>query len=238
VAFNEPRLIGPCVRQFKSPYIKEALYHLVLVSKSPWRGDYPADTLTGRRALDNGADSVIEGEWENQAEQFNFGLSHLGEMGYDWAIICDADEFYTPLGIRVLVEQMEGEEEVKIIRAPYMFVYWKTPFYRISNAQEDNPVVAIRTSEIFSDKRTPSLSEYGSAIVFLNHFSYVRSDSEMLKKIKSFEHSYEFDLEKWYNEIWLNWKPKDRNLHPVVPSQFEQAIHISAPKIILENFYA
>jgi hypothetical protein len=238
VAFNEPRLIGPCVRQFKSPYIEEPLFHLVLVSKSPWRGHYPKDYITGRRALDNRADSVIEGEWKNQAEQFNFGLSHLREMGYKWAIICDADEYYTPLGINVIIDTLNKAEKLKIFCAPFMNVYWKTPEYQISNPQHDNPVVAIRTDEIFSDKRTPTLSEYSSVISYLHHFSYVRSDLEMLKKIKSFEHSHEFDLEKWYNEVWLNWKPEDTNLHPVVPTQFEQAIPISAPTQILKNFYA
>jgi len=235
VAFNEPRLIGPCVRQFKKPYLEEDIFHMVLISEKPWRGTVPYDDgETFRAAMQ--ADYIELKYWPNQAEQFNYGLNMLHKEGYEWAIICDADEYYTPLGIKVLLEDIESDITGQL-RAPYMEVYWKMPIFRISNRQTDNPVVAIRTDQNFSNKRTPSLSEYGSTIAMLSHFSYVRNDKEMLKKIESFEHSDEFDRNAWYNNVWKKWIPSMKNLHPVVPEIFQMASYRPAPRPIIKNFY-
>jgi hypothetical protein len=97
--------------------------------------------------------------------------------------------------------------------------------------------VAIKTDQNFSNKRTPTLSEYGPSSAILNHFSYVRSNEEMLKKIESFEHSNEFDRMAWYENIWKKWVPSMKNLHPVVPEQFESAFYKPAPREIIKNFF-
>lgn len=234
VAFNEPRLLPAIVRQFKQPYLKNNIYHMVLVSERPWHGNYPYDMQTCKAA--KGADFVLLDTWKNQAEQFNFGLSVLRNKGFDWAIICDADEFYTPLGIQVLLEDIETSKTGQL-RAPYMEVYWKSPLFKIFNTQTDTPVVAIRTDQIFSNKRTPSLSEYDTASAVLFHMSYVRTDDEMLKKIESFEHSNEFDTFSWYKNVWEKWELKNKNLHPVVPEQFSHAIYAPVPREIMTNYY-
>lgn len=236
VAFNEPRLLPVCVRQFKKPYLDEDIYHIVLISNKPWHGDFSYDNKGYSQA--KGADHIIVDNWKDQSEQFNFGLEVLRKNNFEWAIICDADEFYTSLGINVLLEDIDLFSESGQIRAPLMEVYWKLPIFRIYNKQQDTPVVAISTSQIFSNKRTPSLSEYGTTSAILHHFSYVRSNEEMYKKIKSFEHSHEFDTDKWFNEVWLNWEINNKNLHPVVPEQFSHAIYKPAPQKILNNFYA
>ncbi len=238
MAFNETKLIAPCVRQFKKPYLEEDIYHLVLVSRKPWHGDYEYDPDTVHVAIEHGADLVLTHNWSNQAEQFNYGLEALANEGFEWAIICDADEFYTPIGAEGLFQDIRQAEDDNIVqlRAPEMQVYWKHPFYVISNRQTDTPVVAIRTDQNFSDKRTPALSEYGCTYSVLHHFSYVRTDEEILKKINSFEHSNEFDKEKWYNLVWKKWTPGMTNLHPVVPTQFERAIYANPPISINKNF--
>ena len=239
VAFNEPRLLPSITRQFKRPYLEEDIYHLVLVSRKPWRGDYEYDPDTAHVAIEHGADLVLTYRWENQAEQFNYGLKALALEGYEWAIICDADEFYTPFGIKILLDDIELFGDKGQLRAPLMEVYWKNPMLRIYNKQTDTPVVAISTSQFFSDKRTPTLSEYGETSAMLHHMSYVRTDDEMLKKINSFEHSTEFDLNDWYENKWKNWDliKNNINLHPVVPEQFSHAVRGLAPKEILNNYY-
>lgn len=237
VAFNEPTLIGPCVRQFKGVI---PLYHMVLVSENPWRGGIQSDFgLTGVKANDNGADNVIQGYWSGQAEQFNFGLEILEDMGFEWAIICDADEFYTYHDIGKLLKDINfcDREDMQAIVAPRMDVYWKFPFFKIIPAQHDSPIIAIRTEERFLDKRHSEVTRRYSAHGTLHHFSYVRSDSEMKKKINTFEHSHEFDTEKWYRNKWQNWNINSEDLHPVVPEQFKKAVFDPAPEEIINNYY-
>jgi hypothetical protein len=234
VAFNEPRLLPAIVRQFKEPYIKKNIYHMVLVSERPWHGSHPYDFKTCKAA--KGADFILLDKWPNQAAQFNFGLSVLKEKGFDWAIICDADEFYTPVGIQVLLEDIELSTTGQL-RAPYMEVYWKLPIFKIFNNQTDTPVVAIKTDQFFENKRTPSLSGYDTSSAVLFHMSYVRSNEEMRKKIDSFEHSNEFDRLNWYENVWKKWEIKNKFLHPVVPEQFSHAFYDPVPKEIMDNFY-
>ncbi len=234
VAFNEERLIKPCVKQFKKPYLAEDIFHLVLVSRRPWRGSWSSDN-TIRVAYESGADKCYGGDWKGQAEQFNWGLEKLAERGYDWAIICDADEFYTPAGIKTLLHQIDWADE-NCLRAMNMAVYWKTPERRIYPEQTDGPIIAIRTDQKFIDKRW-SNAYSGWTTAFMNHFSYVRTDEEMLKKIQSFEHSHEFNLQNWYDTVWTGWEPKNQNLHPVVPEQFKGTTYWPAPDQILKNYY-
>lgn len=232
VAFNEEKLIGPCIEQFGGFDFP----HIVLVSTRPWRGNYYMDN-TWLEAEYMGAKGynvhVYKKIWANQAEQFNYGLDILEEAGYDWALIVDADEFYTPEDIGKLVGEIRTTD-VSVIRAPFMDVYWKTPCFRITPEQNDRPIIAVRTNERFVEKRQVN-SNYSTdrlSKANLHHMSYVRTDEDMKKKIETFEHSHEFDTKSWYNVVWLNWSPEKINLHPVVPNQFERAVFKPAPDTI------
>ena len=235
VAFNEPRLIKACINQFKKPYLYDDVFHLVMVSSIPWRGTWQADdTVDIATALDPGY--VMSNNWSDQASQFNHGLNWLRSNGYDWAIICDADEFYTQNSIRYLLKEID-ECEYEALKAPHMFVYWRNDEYRITPKQNDSPIIAIRTDKRFVSKRHADVF-FGYSEVDMHHFSYVRDDVEMLKKIQSFEHNNEFDIQNWYQNVWLKWTPDMENLHPVVPAQFKKAIHAPAPLPITGLWYA
>lgn len=230
VAFNEERFIVPCIKQFEF----WGFNHLVLVSSKPWHGEYEADN-TASIARENTYANVISGVWENQAEQFNAGLETF--TNFDWVLIVDADEFYTRDDVKHLIVDMVNTD-ADVIRAPDMEVYWKTPDFRILPRQTDNPVVAVRPHVRFTEKRSVDSINSTETDATLHHLSYVRTDEDMLKKIHSFEHSNEFDLDKWYNEKWLDWNntaEKNFDLHPVVPEQFKKALFNPAPA---EIFYA
>ncbi len=229
ITFNEPDFIVPCIRQFDGFNFP----HLVLVSSKPWRGDYHQDNTwaLAEMALNNG--EVITGSWKGQAEQFNYGLEVLQEERIDWALIVDIDEFYLSEGIGRLVGQIR-KTKADIIKAPNMNVYWKTPDYMIIPVQKDSPVIAVKTSIRFTDKRKPNSDKAELFTDEMFHMSYVRTDEQMKKKIEVFEHSNEFDTNFWYNKIWLPWTPDSIMLHPVVPRQFKRAIYNPAPKEIRE----
>jgi hypothetical protein len=227
VVFNEPDLIKPCIKQFDGFNFP----HLVLVSSKPWRGNYEMDETwaIAKMHLNNG--EVIVDKWPNQATQFNFGLHLLHEEKIDWALIVDADEFYTAESIGRLVELIRSTE-YDAIYATHMDVYWKTPAYKILPEQDDYPIIAIKTNKRFVDKRhiESNAKTIGAGRgITLHHLSYVRTDEQMKKKIETFEHSHEFDTDQWYNDVWLWYNEDSRALHPTVPKKFQQAIYEPVP---------
>jgi hypothetical protein len=118
--------------------------------------------------------------------------------------------------------------------------YWKKG-YAISPPEGHRQIVAIKgNSDIkFTDKRginrdVMRLPEN----VILHHFSWARTDAEVLNKINHFSHNPEFNIQDWYNNLWLKWSPSMTNLHPVNPGQYQKAIPIEVPselKHIMES---
>lgn len=226
VAYNEAAFIGACVKQFQ----KFNMDHLVLVSSEPWHGERFIPDNTADIATSLGAE-VICGEWPNEANQRNFGLDYF--KNYDWVLVVDADEFYTSAGLRELSASLEMEADA--IVATDMQVYWKDMFHRVTPNQEDNPIVAIRPHKHFTHARQAWCDRTDTKAT-LHHLSYVRDDTSMWKKISSFEHAQDFDIQDWYENVWLRWTPDMINLHPVNPPQFYQATKKPLPKEIRELF--
>jgi glycosyltransferase involved in cell wall biosynthesis len=224
VAFNEKRFIKPCIKQFDGFNFP----HLVLISNKPWRGDYQMDETWAIAKTYNELGSTIIDYWPDQASQFNDGLEYLKENRIDWTLIVDADEFYTPKDIGILVGQIR-KTKAEAITCPFMQSYWKSPDYRLFPEQDDNPIIAIRTDQKFIDKRNAETSIRESTVAKMHHMSYVRDNEEMMKKIETFEHSHEFDLGAWYKDVWSSWTPDSTMLHPTVPSKWERAVYNPAP---------
>ena len=230
VAFNEKELIVPCIKQFQGFNFP----HLIMVSKKPWRGSYEMDETwaLAKMAVNNG--EVIVDEWPGQAEQFNEALGIFEAEGIDWALIVDADEFYTPEDIGRLVGQIRSTEYDALL-ATNMDVYWKTPDYKVIPDQWDYPVVAIKTSKRFKNKRHVEdnvITTNTEREITLHHMSYVRTHDQMMKKIETFEHSHEFNTDQWFYDIWTWWNPDAINLHPTVPTKFGKAVYNPAPEIL------
>lgn len=223
-AFKEKELITGCIEQFK-PF---NLFHLVLCPRSSWNGNMENDD-TCRVAFKSGA-SVCRMNWRSATDQFNWGLKFLKD--YDWVLLVDADERYSYEGIKELLSILPDVHE-PVIKTNNWHVYWKTPDYEIVPEQTDYPVIAVKPSVKITNIRNPEGVPYGWVNIPMYHYSYVRSDDDMWKKIKTFEASKEFEVEKWYSEIWSKWTPGMRNLHPVNPPQFEKAVYRPAPEGIV-----
>lgn len=233
VAFRAERFIEGCIRQF-DPVPRGNLLPVVVCSTRPWHGDWKQDdtpSLAHQALAGHAGATILEGDWATDAEQRNAGLDYLRSQGCEWALVVDTDEFYTPAGLQGLFHSLRGPHDR--VRAPMMSVYWKTPEYRIIPEQHDNPIVAIKTDQRFTFSRlSPGLSMESHARLY--HMSYVRSDQEMRAKLDSFEHHFEV-IPHWYANKWLMWNPDEyRDLHPVVPSQFERAIYDPPPAQIME----
>lgn len=226
-AFREQNLLYGCIKQFEHKNFD----HLVLLSKKGWEGDWTDKGDESLAVATRLGAKVHEGIWATQASQVNYGLEYF--HGYDWVIYCDADERWTPSNLTKLLRHIEMAEKdgYQVIRSD-MDTYWKSINFRISPTQTDFPVVAIRTSETFiRDRQSTGIAFHTTSV--MHHLSYVRSDEDMLKKIQSFQHSVEFDVMEWYNNVWLKWTPESENLHPVVPNQFAKAVWTYAPEGII-----
>lgn len=235
VAFKAERFIEANIKQFK----KFNLQHVVVCGKKSWRGDLPNDN-TGKLARDNGA-YVLEVDFGIDAAQRNMGLALLNGMGIDWALVVDADEFWTEHNIRTLLADIDCMEYTKkgvdVITAPNMHVYWKTWNHRIfPDPQQDNPVVAIRTNIKFDWSRLPyKFNRSAETSAEFHHLSYVRNDREAYEKMLISEHAHEISPD-WYKNVWLKWKDGDTNLHPVIPEIFAETKYNPVPDEIKELF--
>jgi glycosyltransferase involved in cell wall biosynthesis len=221
-AFRETETIKHCIKQFK-PF---NLFHVVLCNNVSWNGDLKQDD-TPKMAKKYGASLVVEGPFTTEAQQFNYGLSLLQD--YKMVIICDADERYEQDDIRKFIEMLENCE-ADAVKTASMSVYWKDTEHRIIPDQNDNPTIAVKPIVRFIKARSCDAKIISWMPITLHHFSYVRSDEDMLKKITTFSHSDEFNLMQWYNDKWLDWDEESLDLHPVVPSQFKQAVWNPAPE--------
>lgn len=222
-AFREAELIEHCIKQFS----KQDLYHVVMSPRMSWNGNLYQDN-TPDLARQYGASLVIEGDFKTEAQQFNYGLNLLRDYKYVW--IVDADERYYPDEIPVILDILEHTEADGV--KSFMDVYWKTREYKITPPQTDYPLIAVKPTVHFSRARSTDADDIKWIPYTMHHLSYVRSDEDMLKKIRSFSHSDEFDLNDWYQNKWLKWKPDMMDLHPVQASQFKSAVYNPLPNKI------
>lgn len=221
VAFRERNFITACVNQFKN----FDLHHLVVCSNTPWHGQHDRDD-TYELALKAGAEAVLY-NFTSDAQQRNYGLRYLKSKGYDWALVVDADEFYTRSNIKKLINSLS--DRYNVVRAPNMSVYWRSPEYLIMpDPQPDLPIVAIKTDQEFSWSRLSNANLSGLTDAHFHHLSYVRTNYDMRVKMDISEHSNEL-VPNWYNDVWMTWRPGNNNLHPVVPSQFSTTIYHPVP---------
>jgi len=230
-AFKEERWIEGCIKQFKD----FELPHVVLNSLVPWGfSDYDFEfgkDNTAEKARKAGA-VVYQLPWANEQDQFNTGLQLLGNR--DWVLIVDADERYEKVEIEKLLIILEEikDTNIEIVRPRSWSVYWKTPYFKLFPEQPYKPIIAIKPTCLFKSMRNAIGTQTFSNIE-MHHFSYVRSDEEMKRKIDTFSHKDEI-VPGWYNNKWLRWKPSMMNLHPVVPEQFQRAMYDPCPESIME----
>jgi hypothetical protein len=121
-----------------------------------------------------------------------------------------------------------------------MFNFWKN-FKQIilgpygqKETGEANIVINLLNTR-FTNKRNPN---FGNKItipeVIVYHGSYVLTNEELYEKFKTWGHHNDFDIYHWYQNIYVNWKIEDTNLHPLEPHCWSRVIeyHGDLPQII------
>ena len=171
----------------------------------------------------------------------NFILKKAKKDGYRICIIQDSDEFLIEEEYRTIIHDFIPE----IIRLGFdcaairWIHFWKSWNWVLTNQNDElayeweNFIVDLSSEVQFSLGRTL----YGNKAWidhhwFLYHGCYVLNDEEVLQKINTcnrFEF-LEMNLEDWYREKWLNWKPEMENLYPSKnPTMWKKAVKYEGP---------
>ena len=223
IMYNEERFVKPFLKHIPD-WVDEKL---VLVSTKPWLGEAEEPDKTADIARSMGA-KVMEYPWDNEEQQRNTGQSYFED--YDWVIILDPDEYLDNKNWQYLKDYIDdAETNIEAAIVDHQRVFWKDK--EVSPHNDYKQLILARPHVRFIDKRVIDRN-YDIAPVELLHFSWARTDKEILSKITHFAHADEFDTDKWYKEVWL--ANKTENLHPKSPETLKGLIDRELPKEIEE----
>jgi hypothetical protein len=221
IALNEARFIKPFLDHIPDWVTTKC----VLVSEKPWFGDqnvYRDDTF--EIAEEAGA-MAIKRPWTSEEEQRNFGQDLFGD--YDWIIVLDPDEFLDNENWAKLYELIESKPPNDAFVVDHQLTYWKDGW--VADPPRDyQQLILARPGVRFIDKRVVN-SSYGTAPVFIHHFSWARTDLEVHEKISHYAHANDFDTKKWFIEVWKKWKPGMEDVHPTSPDTLHKFIKAELP---------
>lgn len=172
---------------------------------------------------------TFKGRWFSEAETRNAGLDLLDDC--DYVITLDSDEILLDEDLKHL-RQLCERDTYPAIGSPFVN-YWKTPEWRlVEPAPGLVGCVAVRRGTRYTKLRRV---EDGQMVFAKNclvhHLSYVRTDDEMREKLRNFAHADEINPD-WFQKVWLKWTPEMKNLHPILSTLYQRAIHAPNTELI------
>ena len=224
------------------PFLSRVLF---LISDVPWNG-IKSDNSAAIEFVKNFCAlhphcALVEGHWEHEVPQRNFGLDWMFNHDVDYTFIVDSDEICKPGHFENILRVIVCNPGPAAFHLEWN-TYWKKSYYRIEPRENYRPVIAVKTSSfLFTGIREGSTAVarsasgvassgqgYNSALIppeaaICYHLSYARVDEYMRRKLETNSHAAQF-IPGWYENVWLAWTPEMRNLHPVIPEQYQQAV--------------
>ena len=226
VALNEEELIGGCLE------LLDVAYKLVIIpTKTFSGGDIARFDDTEKIAREKGA-VVIFTDLTNEPDIRNLGLKHLYNLGYEYALIIDADEYW-PKATQLEMARIIMEKPRDAYKANLDF-FFKRPNWKIDGMSNRRLHIAIRTDKQFYTKRPPRkflghVEHVHPGTIY--HFSYVRRPEKIKEKIESFSHSHEI-IDGWYEDVFLPFTLDTKNFHPVRPDGYPRCVECELPEEI------
>lgn len=228
LAYNEEKLIRGCLQGLKE------VFNIVSIS-TPWCGEHKSFDKTAEIAKEEGA-YVIEKNFRTEGEQRTYISNLAKEMGYEYILIIDADEYYKPEHIEKMLKYIE-ENPAERYNVITEINFWKDEKWEITPRIRGAREVCVKTGLPFRGYRNIDVPvKLIPEEVVLYHFSYIGPDEKMYSKITHFSHASEINL-RWFEDVWKKWTPDSENLHPVGPSYFKKAIPVDCPEDIKNRFY-
>jgi hypothetical protein len=183
---------------------------------------------------------LINGVWDTEEEQRNDCLVRAKKEGFDYLIIQDADEFYMPEEYTKNLQGIIANPNFDYYRNPWYF-FWKNintvivsrysltngtykPYQKTKIAYNACFAVNCKRDIYFADKRLPNSKQYFMLNGLCLHLSFVMSDDQVKRKLKTWGHSSDFNTEYWYRTKWLGWTKKSKFLHPITSTQWVHTI--------------
>ena len=177
---------------------------------------------------------ILEGIWNTEEEQREHCRQVAKEQGYDYLIVQDADEFYSPESYQDNLRVMREHPDYEVYQTPWIN-FWKNTKYALVHRSHQGvkktilstcPLFAINLKKPvrFESRRVPraSGSVYQLPGVCL-HLSYVFSDVDMFSKINTWGHSHQVN-KNWFKWKWLAWHPGKRYLNPISSAEWVSAV--------------
>jgi glycosyltransferase involved in cell wall biosynthesis len=217
-----------------------------LFNTKPWNGtSRPEDRVKAEAYLQEFVKKfpkceIIEGTWNREHEQRNFGLELSKTRDCKFCVVVDTDEVYHPFEFENLKDILIKNQTVPAFHCSWN-TYWKQkPLYQIEPRESFNPLIVANVDQfLFFDKRAGvTTDQYGVPtvkyacaylpphVLLLHHFSYARTDEYIKNKIQNFEHSHEI-VPGWYEDVWLQFKPGNKYLNPTNPKQYMTAVEVN-----------
>lgn len=169
---------------------------------------------------------VRQDSWGSEHAARNAAMEILSDC--DHVFIIDSDEILSLDALKLLRAVCERSNPRAI--AARFYTYWKTPEFRIDPPEtiplEASAPVVVRKDVRFTRHR---IIESGDVLIppvfMVHHLSYVRTDEEMLEKLRTFGHADEV-VPRWFEDVWKRWdiNPNIENLHPTRPEAYKRAV--------------
>lgn len=219
VAYREKRFMKKFLRHVPRWVDRK----VALLSRRPWFGKEVPDDGTFKEVVAGGGIPIL-GTWETEQDQRNTGAAMLEDC--DWVIVLDPDEFLNNEDWNKLYDFLENTEADAVV-AEGQYTYWKNGW--IADPPKDyQMLIAMRPHVKFVDKRVVGTG-FVEAPVWVHHFSWARTDEEIWNKISHYAHAKDFDIRKWYEEVWLKWEPSMQDVHPTTASTLHDFIPAKLP---------
>jgi hypothetical protein len=200
-------------------------------ARQTYVNSFNLDTIKQSKFIDK--ITIIEGDWLTEESQRNSCVTKAKEDNIDYLMIQDADEFYFPSDFNIMKEYIITNPNYDIYTCAWI-CFWKSLKYiTVSNTLNKiigypNIFINIKKDVYFQNKRTPNSNNIARIPdVICYHIAYALTNDELGIKLKTWGHTRDFDVDTWYNNIWLRWHPEMTNLHPINPSAWYKAIEFN-----------
>lgn len=208
---------------------------VVTVPDHPWHGDYENDDTPIRAKQARVKDSelmIIESlEWDSEAEQRNDAQEQL--RGMDYVVVSHGDTFFTRRDLKMAKMFLEQKDSQNLACKTY--TYWKN-FDTVINPDILLPTIFVKGDSVFTHAINVQGMSTTPEVLDLecHHVSWVKTDEEVLAKIKSYGHATEV-MPDWYKDVWKGWHHKMVDIGPTSAKDFGGIRHHSLPQEIREK---
>lgn len=187
---------------------------LFLMSDVPWHGrsnnNHDTRLVVEQLCTQFPQCELIEGHWEDEIEQRNFGLDRFVEWGIDLYFLIDSDEIYREDEFARIKRFIAALPDVAAFHIEWN-TYWRKEYYRIEPREDYKPLIAVRpTSFSFNVIRGGTTAVHRTRagveavgngynavlippeVAICYHLSYARDDSYMRRKLETNSHAPDF----------------------------------------------